>query len=160
MIKSLYWNTRSINTDGALERLKQMINFEKYLIIAISKPFYKKDKLEKYKKILGYQNAYSTCNSQIWLFWNNNLDCQILDTDDQQVSCIVKMDNTTAVVSLIYAKCYEHLRELLWDKLRIINNNYKLPWLVIGDFNCIIDPAEKKVVFLTRCQTVWTLSNA
>lgn len=28
--------------------------------------------------------------------------------------------------------------------MRSISDNYNLPWLVAGDFNCIIDPCEKK----------------
>ncbi|XP_070057363.1 uncharacterized protein [Nicotiana tomentosiformis] len=44
----------------------------------------------------------------------------------------------------VYAKCDDQLREDLWESLRTLSDSYNLPWLVTGDFNCIINPVEKK----------------
>ncbi|XP_059285826.1 uncharacterized protein LOC132039345 [Lycium ferocissimum] len=41
-------------------------------------------------------------------------------------------------------KCDEQLRETLWDDLRLIANNSNFPWMVVGDFNCILAPEEKR----------------
>ncbi|KAG5620183.1 hypothetical protein H5410_005401 [Solanum commersonii] len=79
MLKSLYWNTRSINT--ALERLRQMIRSLKFPIS---------------------QNL----SIKIRVFWEDGLDCEVINSDEQQI--LIKM-----------------------------------PWIVAGDFNCIVDPAEQ-----------------
>ncbi|XP_019227829.1 PREDICTED: uncharacterized protein LOC109209105 [Nicotiana attenuata] len=51
---------------------------------------------------------------------------------------------TNILVTSVYAKCDVGLREHLWNNLRDISQNYKLPWYIAGDFNCIIDPSEKQ----------------
>ncbi|KAM3305729.1 hypothetical protein P3S67_012596 [Capsicum chacoense] len=144
MFKSLYWSIRSINSNGALERLKRLIKSKNLPIIALAKPFHKDNRLDKYKRILGYQFAYSNCNSQIWLFGDSNMDCIISEEDDQQVTCTITIKGNPLLISYVYAKCDAHLRDDLWNKLKIINDNYNLTWLIAGDFNCIIDPVEKK----------------
>ncbi|XP_060211761.1 uncharacterized protein LOC132639325 [Lycium barbarum] len=150
MFKSLYWNIRSIKTNGALERLKQLIKAEKLPIIALAEPFHKDNKLDKYKRILGYHYAHSNYNSQIWIFWDSNTDCTISDEDDQQVTCTITINGTPFLITYIYAKCDAQLRVDLRNKLRSISDNYNLPWLITGDFNCIIDPVEKKGCSLHR----------
>ncbi|PHU20008.1 hypothetical protein BC332_11159 [Capsicum chinense] len=72
------------------------------------------------------------------------MDCIISEEDDQQVTCTITIKGNPLLISYVYVKCDSHLRDNLWNKLRIINDNYNLPWLIVGDFNCIIDPVEKK----------------
>ncbi|XP_070021237.1 uncharacterized protein [Nicotiana sylvestris] len=48
------------------------------------------------------------------------------------------------MISFVYAKCDDVLREDLWDSLRDIAERYRLPWLIVGDLNYIVDPGEKK----------------
>lgn len=68
----------------------------------------------------------------------------MVEEDDQQVTCIINQDGVSLLISSVYAKCNDELRECMWDKLRVINAKYNLPWFIVGDFNYIIDPSEKK----------------
>ncbi|XP_060211692.1 uncharacterized protein LOC132639246 [Lycium barbarum] len=104
----------SINSNGTFDRLKQIIRLQHPPFIAISEPFYKADQIDKFKRLLGFTNAYANCNSQIWLFWNDIIDCSVVEETDQQ------------------------------DSLRDVAANYNLPWYIAGDFNYITDPAEKQ----------------
>lgn len=90
MIKSLFWNIRSINSNGSLERLKQLIRSQKLPFVALCEPFCKATKLDKYKRILGYANAYANSNSQIWIFWDELLECRVIEESEQQVTCEIK----------------------------------------------------------------------
>ncbi|OIT20671.1 hypothetical protein A4A49_38227 [Nicotiana attenuata] len=81
---------------------------------------------------------------QIWLFWEEDLDCIVVDEDEQQVTCVVKHDRISLLITSVHAKCEDERREDLWDKLRSIGVNFNLPWFIAGDFNCITDPIEKK----------------
>ncbi|KAF3658030.1 hypothetical protein FXO38_13424 [Capsicum annuum] len=89
MFKSLYWSIRSINSNGALQRLKRLIKSKNLPIIALATAFHKDNRLDKYKRILGNQFAYSNCNSQIWLFWDSNMDCIISEEDDKQAILVL-----------------------------------------------------------------------
>lgn len=67
----------------------------------------------------------------------------IIEEDYQQVTCSIKINRIFVLISYIYAKCEELLREDIWDKLGNISDNYNMSWLVSGDFNCIVDLVEK-----------------
>ncbi|XP_059315605.1 uncharacterized protein LOC132066278 [Lycium ferocissimum] len=134
----------SISSNGAFERLQQIIRLQHPPFIAISEPFHKADQIEKYKRLLGYTNAYANCNSQIWLLWNDLIDCRVVEETDQQATCLINWMGNNVLITTVYAKCDANLREALWDSMRDISVNYNLPWLIAGDFNCITDPAEKQ----------------
>lgn len=93
--------------------------------------------------MLGFDNAHSNCNSQIWVFWNAPIDCRVIEETDQHVACSIDWEGTKILVSSVYAKCDAGLREELWDNLKDISQNYNLSWYIVGDFNCITDPDEK-----------------
>lgn len=48
------------------------------------------------------------------------------------------------MISFVYTKRDVVLREILWDSLRDIADRYRLLWLIVGNFNCIMDFGEKK----------------
>lgn len=94
--------------------------------------------------MLGYQNAYSNSNNQLWIFWESNINCVIKEEDEQHISCEVDVQSSIILITHIYAKCDANLRIDLWNKLRGISANYDLLWMVCRDFNYIVDPIEKK----------------
>lgn len=89
-------------------------------------------------------SAICNSNSKIWLFWNQDIECNILDHDDQQITCEIKHVScpVTYLTTFVYAKCRDHLRRDLWDKMLQF---YRLDswWCSIGDFNVITDMEEK-----------------
>lgn len=113
MIKSLFWNIRCINSNGALERLQQVIRSQKLPFIAICEPFQKADKLNKFKGLLGYTNAHSNNNNQIWIFWDKSIESYVVDENEQHITYFFKWNGVTALISSIYAKCESDQREAL-----------------------------------------------
>ncbi|XP_015054775.1 uncharacterized protein LOC107001126 [Solanum pennellii] len=101
-------------------------------------------KLNKYKFLLSMDNTLCNRNDKIWLFWINHMECDTLEVCDQHITCWIKhvKHNEKFIISLIYAKCKEHLRRPLWEKL---NHIYDMdsPWCTIGDFNVITSTEEK-----------------
>lgn len=88
-----------------------MIRSNKFPFIALAEPFYKANKLEKYRRSLGYHNTYANNNSQIWLFWEEDLDCVVIDEDEKQITCIIKYNRISLLVSYVYSRCEEDLRK-------------------------------------------------
>ena len=89
-------------------------------------------------------NALCNNNGKIWLFWTNDMECDILEIHDQHITCWAKHVeyNEKFIFSLVYAKCKEHLRRPLCERLYRISNIYS-PWCTIGDFN-VITSTDKK----------------
>ena len=84
-------------------------------------------------------NAISNCNGKIWVFWSSDINCNILDVDQQQITCNMKHNELPYEFSntFFYTECKDHLRRSLWDTMIQHSTLNKNPWCVVGDFNVI-----------------------
>ncbi|XP_060190624.1 uncharacterized protein LOC132619874 [Lycium barbarum] len=144
MIKSLCWNIRGITSNGAFDRLKQLKRQYNLGFIAVQEPFSRMDKLEKFRRRMGFHFSYANSSNKIWLFCEEEYNCTIIVDHEQHLTCQIKYDDVVITITIVYAKCDVQLREQLWNELRSISSNQTGPWMVMGDFNCILDPSEKR----------------
>ena len=56
-------------------------------VITILEPFSDSVHIQNFKVQLSMDNAISNYNGKIWVFWSSDIDCNILDEDEQQISC-------------------------------------------------------------------------
>ncbi|OIT24755.1 hypothetical protein A4A49_28383 [Nicotiana attenuata] len=74
---------------------------------------------------------------------------QAYKVKDGQKSVVVTHNTTKGnrpisfFVTVVYAKCDEQLRNILWDDLRATASSINGPWGVVGDFNVISSGEEK-----------------
>ncbi|XP_016206218.1 uncharacterized protein LOC107646551 [Arachis ipaensis] len=82
----------------------------------------------------------------IWVLWNNpNLNVQVLRNHQQFLHLqIVDFKRRVWCLTIVYASPHAHLRSKLWEEMKKIAPDMKLPWLLIGDFNDISKADEKK----------------
>ena len=145
MISTIIWNVRGINTQGVLERLKVLRKMHQLSIIAILEPFFDNVNIQNFKVQLNMDNVISNCNSKIWVFWNSDIDCNILDEDEQQITCDMKHNELQYqfTSTFVPAKCKDHLRRSFCEKMlhqASLNDN---PWYTVGQFNVITSMEEK-----------------
>ena len=63
--------------------------------------------------------SYSYSNNKIWLFFNTDMKCKVVDMNQQLFTLEVTHENSSELfnITYVYAKCKEHLRRPLWDRL-------------------------------------------
>ncbi|WMV32844.1 hypothetical protein MTR67_026229 [Solanum verrucosum] len=93
---------------------------------------------------LQMDHAVSNINGKIWLFLSNEIIGNILENHEQHITGKFKHPDLTEqfMMSFIYAKCKDHMRRSLWDKL-LFYASMEIPWCTIGDFNVITFIEEK-----------------
>lgn len=135
MIKTLCWNARSINTKSSFERIQNLKKMYNIALIAILEPFSDNSQLNSYIIQMGMDNAVCNPNGKIWLFWTSDYTCNIMENDEQHITCDLQHMEVSGnfIISFIYAKCRDHLRRPLWDRLLHFSDLDK-PWCTIGDF--------------------------
>ncbi|XP_070045848.1 uncharacterized protein [Nicotiana tomentosiformis] len=103
-------------------------------------------KIDRYKRILGYQSCFSNCANKIWIFWSSDYVIEILEDREQHV--LLRISNSVGTqpfyISAVYAKCDETLRCRLWEEFRDVASWVNGPWGVVGDFNVVSCEEEKK----------------
>ncbi|XP_058111931.1 uncharacterized protein LOC131255255 [Magnolia sinica] len=93
--------------------------------------------------MLPLSNA--SVGGKVWLFYNSACTIDLVDSSAQMLSISVSAwGNPAKLISAIYAKCSRVTCRLLWDQLATIASNSTLPWLVAGDFNVVLAPAEHR----------------
>lgn len=79
-------------------------------------------------------------------FWSSDVECNILDKDEKQITCNMKHSELQYQFTsiFVYSKCKDDRRRPLWEKMlqhASLNDN---PLCTIGDYN-VITSLEKKV---------------
>ncbi|OIT36491.1 hypothetical protein A4A49_60450, partial [Nicotiana attenuata] len=130
---------------NAIHRLKNLITINKVVFVAIMEPFVRKEKIEGYKKFLGFHKCISNDNGKIWCFWTTNCQTTVLTNEDQQITINIseKGEGNGLFLTAVYVKCTASERSELWHSLERVNAMVNWPLCIGGDFNSILDIDEK-----------------
>ena len=77
------------------------------------------------------------------LFWNDDTDITILESSPNLVDTRVVHKGVTTFVSFVYGAPATEDRTAYWQKLTTVGQGRDSPWLLTGDFNDILNNAEK-----------------
>ncbi|KAK4716315.1 hypothetical protein R3W88_014653 [Solanum pinnatisectum] len=102
--------------------------------------------IDRFKSMLAMDHSFSNINGKIWLFWGSDITCNILEADEQQITCDINHSEASSnyIKTFVYAKCKDYLRRPLWDRmLHIAYTRDSTPWCAVGDYNVITDTEEK-----------------
>ncbi|XP_047943132.1 uncharacterized protein LOC125189963 [Salvia hispanica] len=97
---------------------------------------------------IGYQNAHRVeatgFSGGIWLLWNDFWKVDIISTTTQFIHCRVWDQNeTNFLFTAVYAHPTPSRREELWHRLAELQIDSTLPWVLLGDFNSIVQSSER-----------------
>jgi exonuclease III len=144
---ALYWNIRGIANTPSRLALQRMINIHKPDLIFISEPKMNYNHFPpNWLHRLGYRifsfNNRETLIPNLWCICSIHLNPIIIDSDDQQVSFSINLNNSNLYLSAIYASTSYLKRKDLWHKLSLLQSQFDAPWCYIGDFNVILGAHE------------------
>ncbi|OIT40215.1 hypothetical protein A4A49_61829, partial [Nicotiana attenuata] len=113
--------------------------------VAMLEPFVRKDKIEGYRRFLGFNRCLSNDIGHIWCFWTGNFIENIVRADYQQVTINLKDANggSKIYITAVYAKCTPEERMELWDSLIQLESLITGPWCIGGISMSILDPCER-----------------
>ncbi|XP_074278390.1 uncharacterized protein LOC141601981 [Silene latifolia] len=83
---------------------------------------------------------------RIWVLWNPSIyhvDFQDYSSQCINIRVIEVATSTKFCVSMVYAVNDLNGRHELWDQLTTFATHVTEPWLVCGDFNCVLSYAER-----------------
>ncbi|KAL1199402.1 hypothetical protein V5N11_007692 [Cardamine amara subsp. amara] len=90
-------------------------------------------------------NHASDEDDRIILIWKHLVVVQVLNQSRQSLTCEVTLSSKKFIYTAVYASNHAEDRTNLWIELlnlQTVHSLSSLPWLVGGDFNQIIHPAE------------------
>lgn len=80
------------------------------------------------------------------LMWKDGIDIQIIDMQFNMINCIVTLDARVSpyLLSCLYGAVNLIDRNQQWSHLSNISHNYRTSWVILGDFNFILNNDEKE----------------
>ena len=86
-------------------------------------------------------------SSGIWVLWDDRkCNVDVVRAIEQSVAMIFRVPSSSQytpwLFSAIYASPILHKRMHLWTYLKYVVFEYNMPWLVMGDFNELLDAIE------------------
>ncbi|KAL0285558.1 UNVERIFIED_CONTAM: hypothetical protein Sangu_2774000 [Sesamum angustifolium] len=88
---------------------------------------------------------YTGPAGRIWLAWTGwDIEVEILRVESQIIHCRTtnKRTHTTCLIYVLYGDCDLIPRRTLWTTLQSVAAGADEPWLVLRDFNAVIDDSE------------------
>lgn len=148
-MKCLFWNIRGLANSPTRLALKRLIVLHKPDIILIAEPwipfncfpFYWLNRLNL--KLFALNNRPNLIPN-LWCICSKNLNPNIINIDNQQVSFTITDNNKIFGFNAVYASTNYITRRQLWYNLQNIQNQHNIPWCSIGDFNAILGSHEHR----------------
>ena len=82
-----------MNTQGVLERLKMLRKLHQLSILNILEPLWDSVHVQNFKVQLNMENSISNYNGKIWVLWRCDIHFNIIDGDEQQITCDIKQND-------------------------------------------------------------------
>ncbi|KAG2693480.1 hypothetical protein I3760_08G099300 [Carya illinoinensis] len=126
-------------------RLKKLIKKFRPNILALAEPFVMADEIPKLLGRVKFESFLTNeaHHGKIWLIWKSAVAVQCLAVSNQFVSVKVEENGHIYVLTIVYAKCTQVERKMLWEDLEVSGCG-NLPWLICGDFNIIKNDSERR----------------
>lgn len=119
-------------------RTRQLLNKCRPLVVALLEPFLSENKClrwARWMKLTSFVNN-AKVGGKIWLFWDGELEFDLVSLSDQAVSGCFSHGNLQVLATFVYASCFRNKRLEPWEFLGAQDLGC-CPWFIGGDFNII-----------------------
>ncbi|XP_012849562.1 PREDICTED: uncharacterized protein LOC105969349, partial [Erythranthe guttata] len=100
----------------------------------------------RFSGMAAVHNLDSHQGGRILILWNKDtVDLEVKSSHAQVIHCLIqcKITGQKLHCSMVYGLYSVRSRRELWDSIENYGENMTEPWLVMGDFNCVMSPEEK-----------------
>lgn len=143
---SLIWNIHGVGNSGTRRFLKDCMRSNKVDLVAILEPMVSLNKapvLGRYLNCRGFAHS-SSPDPKIWVFWRDDVNLEVIASSSQFLTLgLIENNSLCTYISFVYASCSPSHRQILFQDIVNFGGAISIPWLIGGDFNCVLSPSEK-----------------
>ncbi|XP_026443828.1 uncharacterized protein LOC113343974 [Papaver somniferum] len=144
-MRVLYWNINGVAKVEASLKLHELVNVFKPVILCIAEPkipysygvMLRLNLTGFVKKTV--HNSSSSSIGNLWILWSEDIEEPVVLNMTRQA---ITVRTEGVFISFVHASYFQVFRRRLWSQLSAVD--YTTPWLVIGDFNCVLRNEENK----------------
>lgn len=150
------WNCQGASNKKFPSIFKSFAINYKAVIFVLVEPRISGSQADKVIKKLGFQHSHrveaSGFSGGIWILWSAKVSIKILVNQVQFIHMEVTWldNNSNFLFTAIYGSPQKQYRQFLWHDLDQIASSLSGPWLLVGDFNAILNQEERQGGSLRR----------
>ncbi|PPR90579.1 hypothetical protein GOBAR_AA30105 [Gossypium barbadense] len=148
-MKFMCWNCRDLGNPAKLRELKQLLAANNPDLIFLRETKMSANDFRRVQNKCRMQNGLAV-NSEgrsggLALMWRDGMNVSIQNYSKHHIDSMVKLENNKNIrVTGFYGHANPNLRSNSWDILRRVGESVREEWIVGGDFNAILNDAEKE----------------
>lgn len=149
-MKIASWNIRGCNKPLKQQELKRFLLQNKIDVLGVLESRIKRGNFLKFQKkfraLKVVSNHSSHYNGRILVMWNTNaVEVTIVEESPQSLNCLIKSYNSGFQCNwtFVYAFNTKEMRRSLWLDLQQKATFVNGPWLLVGDFNVVLNVSER-----------------
>ncbi|MBA0817793.1 hypothetical protein Gohar_025736, partial [Gossypium harknessii] len=149
LMKFMCWNYRGLGNPAKLRELKQLLVANNPDLIFPSETKMSANEFQSVQNKCKWQNGL-TVNSEgrsggLAMMWRDGMNVSIQKYFKYHIDSMVKLENNKTIrVTGFYGHTNPNHRSSSWDILRRVGELVREEWVVGGDFNAILNDAEKE----------------
>ncbi|XP_062118180.1 uncharacterized protein LOC133831781 [Humulus lupulus] len=151
MDRILVWNVRGINSQHKHKEIRQLIYSKKVGLVSLLETKVKNKSMgDMYMSLFP---GWCFTNNNSWLdkgriivAWNPSIySIDIRRCTSQMIHCIAQTSQNTEKFHIAFVYGFNEVggREVLWQDLKDLKSNIDEPWMIVGDFNEILNYDER-----------------
>ncbi|KAM2052769.1 hypothetical protein ACFX1T_002485 [Malus domestica] len=145
----LVWNVRGASKENFVSTAIDLVKHNNVDVLVVVEPRISYNRAAEVIKQLNFSNSVVSevvgFSGGIWVLWNDSrVSLTPILVTDQVISMFVDGYGVDSwIFSAVYGSPDISKRQCLCRTLYLIHDNSTLPWLVAGDFNCVLSADER-----------------
>jgi hypothetical protein len=145
----LSWNCRGLGNPWAVRELCHMVKTKKPTLLFLMETKSRKNKMEGIRIKIGFEGLFVVDpvgrSGGLALLWKDSDDLEIQNYTRRHINAVVKGPNreSQCFLTCFYGHPLPHKRHESWELLAHLKNLCPGAWMVVGDFNEIVNQSEK-----------------
>lgn len=145
---AISWNCRGLGHLLAIPSLCELVRVHRPHFIFLCETLAQRQRIEEVRVRLNFEGCFSIdCvgrSGGICMLWRNSASCNMIGYSQNHIN--MKITDTIGEWRLtsFYGFPERHRRRDSWNLLRRLSATSSLPWVILGDFNDLLNQSDKR----------------